>query len=136
MLTEPQTDAALMALDRAVAEAVRDRLAAPAHAHPDAQAITLRQTLTGLTAAQSAAVRAVLGRIDAAQGSPLVVWGPSAQVLAADRFGLSARIAAEPEQALTAVRSGPASSVYLPSKPQPISRRPEPPAPKVTWCCV
>ena len=70
-----------------MAEAVRDRLAAPAQAHPDAQAITLRQTLAGLTAAQSATVRAVLGRIDASQGLPLIVWGPSAQVLAADRFG-------------------------------------------------
>ncbi|PZO04235.1 MAG: hypothetical protein DCF29_10510 [Alphaproteobacteria bacterium] len=106
MLTEPQTDAALTALDRAVAEAVRDRLSAPVQAHPDAQAITLRQTLAGLTAAQSAAVRAVLGRIDAAQGLPLVVWGSSAQVLAADRHGLSARVATDPEQALTAVRSG------------------------------
>ena len=118
MLTEPQTDTALTALDRAVAEAVRDRLAAPAHADQDAQAITLRQNLAGLTAAQSAAVRAVLGRIDAAQGSPLVVWGPSAQVLAADRFGLSARIAAEPEQALTAVRSGSRALLDLtPAKP-------------------
>lgn len=106
MLIEPPTDAALMALDRAVAEAVRDRLTAPPAATPDAQAIALRQTLAGLTPAQSAAVRAVLGRIDAAQGPPLVVWGPAAQTLAADRFGLSARAAAEPEQALAAVRSG------------------------------
>lgn len=106
MLIEPQTDAGLMALDRAVAEAVRDRLDAPPAASPDAQAIALRQMLAGLTPAQSATVRAVLGRIDAAQGPPLVVWGPSAQVLAADRYGLSARVAAEPEQALAAVRSG------------------------------
>lgn len=106
MLTEPQTDAALLALDRAVAEAVRARLEAASHTFPDAEAIALRQTLAGLSPGQSAAVRAVLGRIDAAQGLPLVVWGSSAQVLAADRFGLSARIAAEPEQALAAVRSG------------------------------
>ena len=106
MLIEPQADAALMALDRAVAEAVRDRLDAPPAASPDAQAIALRQTLAGLSPAQSAAVRAVLGRIDASQSLPLVVWGPAAQTLAADRFGLSARVAAEPEQALAAVRSG------------------------------
>jgi len=106
MLTEPQTDAALLALDRAVAEAVRARLEAASHNSSDAQAIALRRTLAGLSPAQSAAVRAVLGRIDSAQGLPLVVWGPSAQVLAADRFGLSARVATDPEQALAAVRSG------------------------------
>ena len=118
MLTEPQTDAVLMALDRAVAEAVRARLEAASHNSSDAQAIALRQTLAGLSPAQSAAVRAVLGRIDAAQGLPLVVWGPSAQVLAADRFGLSARVATEPEQALAAVRSGSRALLDLtPAKP-------------------
>ncbi|WP_374598639.1 hypothetical protein [Brevundimonas sp.] len=118
MLTEPQTDTALLALDRAVAEAVRDRLVAPPAASADTQAISVRQTLAGLTLAQSAAVRAVLGRIDAAQGLPLVVWGSSAQVLAADRFGLSARIAAEPEQALAAVRAGSRALMDLtPAKP-------------------
>jgi hypothetical protein len=106
VLIEPQTDAVLMTLDRAVAEAVRDRLNAPSHASPDTQAIALRQTLSGLSPAQRATVRAVLGRIDAAQGLPLVVWGPAAQTLAADRFGISARVATEPEQALAAVRSG------------------------------
>lgn len=95
-----------MALDKAVAEAVRDRLAAPPAASPDAQAIALRQTLAGLTPAQTAAVRAVLGRIDAAQRPPLVVWGTASQTLAADRYGLTARVATEPEQALAAVRSG------------------------------
>ncbi|MGV9010682.1 hypothetical protein [Brevundimonas sp.] len=118
MLIEPQTDAALMALDRAVAEAVRDRLDAPPPTSPDAQAIALRQTLAGLSPAQSAAVRAVLGRIDATQGPPLVVWGPAAQTLAADRFGLSARIASDPEQALAAVRSGSRALLDLtPAKP-------------------
>ena len=106
MLIEPQTDDALMALDRAIAEAVRERLAAASHSSTDAQAIALRQTLAGLTPTQSAIVRAVLGRIDAMRESSLVVWGPAAQTLAADRFGLSSRVAAEPEQALAAVRSG------------------------------
>ena len=48
----------------------------------------------------------MLGRIDAASGTPLVVWGTASQTLAADRFGLTARAAAEPEQALAAVRDG------------------------------
>ena len=106
MLVEPEPDAERLALDRAVVEAVRARLAAGARSSPDADAIALRETLAGLTAAEAAAARAVLGRIDAASGAPLVVWGAASQVLAADRFGLTARTAAEPEQALAAVRDG------------------------------
>ena len=44
--------------------------------------------------------------MDAASGAPLVVWGSASQTLAADRFGLTARTAAEPEQALASVREG------------------------------
>ena len=36
----------------------------------------------------------------------LIVWGPASQVLAADRYGLVARVAAKPEAALAAVREG------------------------------
>lgn len=106
MLTEPEPDAGMEALDRAVAEAVRARVAAGARARPDAEAIALRATLDGLSPTEAGAVRAVLGRIEAANGAPLVVWGAASQTLAADRFGLTARAAADPEQALAAVRDG------------------------------
>jgi hypothetical protein len=106
MLIEPAADAERLALDRAVAEAVRKRIAAGPRPSPDAEAIALRDVLTGLSPAESAAVQAVRGRIDAATGAPLVVWGSASRSLAADRFGLDARTAAEAEQALAAVRDG------------------------------
>ncbi len=106
MLVEPEADAERLALDRAVAEAVRLRIAAGPRPSPDGDAIALREVVGHLPPASSAAVRAVLGRIDAATGAPLVVWGPASQTLAADRFGLRARTAAEAEQALAAVRDG------------------------------
>lgn len=106
MLVEPPEDAARLALDRALAEAVRARLAAGPRPTPDADAIALREALKGLSAPEVAAARAVLGRLDAATGAPLVVWGAASQVLAADRYGLAARVAAQPEAALKAVRDG------------------------------
>jgi hypothetical protein len=106
MLVEPETDAERLALDLAVTEAVRQRLAAGPRPSPDSDTIALRALLTDLSPAQVATVRAVLGRIDAASGEPLVVWGAASQTLAADRFGLTARTAAAPEQALAAVREG------------------------------
>ena len=105
-LVEPEVDAERLALDRAVAEAVRLRIVAGPRPTPDAAAIALREVLPGLAATEAAAVRAVLGRIDAATGAPLVVWGAASQTLAADRFGLTAPAVAEPEQALAAVRDG------------------------------
>jgi len=106
MLVEPDADLERLSLDRAVAEAVRLRVAAGPRPSPDADAIALRELLKDLSPAAAAAARAVLGRIDAASGVPLVVWGAASQTLAADRFGLTARAAAEPEQALAAVRDG------------------------------
>lgn len=106
MLVEPEADTERLALDRAVAEAVRLRIAAGPRPSPDADAIALRELLKDLSPAAAAAVRAVLGRIDAANGPPLVVWGAASQTLAADRFGLTARTTAEPERALAAVRDG------------------------------
>lgn len=106
MLVEPPEDPARLAQDRAVAEAVRTRMASGGRASPDADAIALREALKGLSPPEAAAVRSVLGRIDAAQGAPLIVWGPASQVLAADRHGLGARVAARPEAALAAVREG------------------------------
>ena len=49
-------------------------------------------------------MRAVLGRLEAADGRPLIASGALSQVLAADRWGLAARPMAEADQALTAVR--------------------------------
>lgn len=106
MLVEPPEDPVRLKLDRAVAQAVRARLAAGPRAAPDAEAIALRAALAGLSPVEIAAARSVLGRMDAHHGAPLIVWGPASQVLAADRFGLSARMAAKPEAALKAVRDG------------------------------
>lgn len=106
MLVEPPEDAARLALDRALTQAVRARLAAGQRPTVDADAIAIREALKGLKAPEIAAARSVLGRLDAATGAPLVVWGPASQVLAADRYGLSARMAAKPEAALKAVRDG------------------------------
>ena len=106
MLVESEQDAERLALDRALANAVRARLAVGARPTPDADAIALRQTLAGEPAAGAAVLRAVLGRIDAGSGAPLVVWGSASQTLAADRYGLTARTAADPDQALAVVRDG------------------------------
>jgi hypothetical protein len=48
MLIEPQADAERLALDRAVAEAVRLRVAAGPRPSPDADAIALREILKDL----------------------------------------------------------------------------------------
>ena len=106
MLVEPPEDAARLALDRALAQAVRARLAAGQRPTVDADAIAIREALKGLKAPEIAAARSVLGRLDAATGAPLIVWGPASQVLAADRYGLAARLAVKPEAALKAVRDG------------------------------
>lgn len=106
MLKEPPEDPARLAQDRALSEAIRTRMNSGPRATPDADAIALRDVLRGLSAPETAAVRSLMGRIDAAQGAPLVVWGPASQVLAADRYGLVARMAAKPETALAAVRKG------------------------------
>jgi hypothetical protein len=106
MLSEPPPDEARLALDRALAQAVQARLAGGPRPTADADAIAQRAVLADLSTAEAAAVRSVLGRIDAAAGAPLVVWGPASQVLAADRYGLVARLAARPDAALQAVRDG------------------------------
>src|SRR5690606_1758574 len=93
MLREPPEDPARLAQDEAVVRAVRARLAGGPRPGPDAEAIALRALLKGLSPAEVAAVRALLGRIDAAHGAPLIVWGPASQVIAADRHGLTARMA-------------------------------------------
>lgn len=106
MLATPEPDPERLALDRAVAEAVRARLAAGPHPTPEVEAIALRRALAGLSPAAAAAARCVLGRLDSASGAALTVWGPASQVLASDRYGLTARMAANPEAALAAARKG------------------------------
>lgn len=106
MLEEPPSDARRLRLDRALAEAARARFEAGSRGRADSDAIALRQAQTALPPEQAAVVRAVLGRLDAATGAPLVVWGGASQTLAADRFGLSFRAAAQAEDALKAVREG------------------------------
>lgn len=106
MLPTPEPDPERQALDRAVAVAVRARLAAGPHPTPEVEAIALRRALAGLTPAEAAAARCVLGRLDSASGTALTVWGPASQVLASDRFGLTVRMAPTPEAALAAARKG------------------------------
>jgi hypothetical protein len=106
MLSVSEPDPGRQALDRAVAEAVRARLAAGPHPTPEVEAIALRRALAGLSPAEAAAARCVLGRLDSSHGAALTVWGPASQVLASDRFGLTARMAASPEAALAAARKG------------------------------
>jgi len=105
-LIEPEADAERLGLDQAIADAVRARLSAGPRPTPDADAIALREILSGRVPAEAAALRAVLGRIDAASGAPLVVWGSASQTLAADRHGLTARTASDPDRALAVVRDG------------------------------
>lgn len=106
MLPTPEPDPERQALDRAVAEAVRSRLAAGPHPTPEVEAIALRRALAGLTPAEAAAARCVLGRLDSASGAALSVWGPASQILASDRFGLTVRMAPTSEAALAAARKG------------------------------
>jgi len=105
LLDEPQADEALLALDRAVVEAVRARVAAGPHGRADVAAIALRGLLAGAAQAEAAAVKALWGRIEAATGPALVTGGGLAQVLATDRYGLGAR-PMTPDDALKAVLAG------------------------------
>ena len=106
MLQEPELDAGRLALDATLAQALAARLAAGLVAAPDVEAIALRQALELTTAANAAILQAVWGRIAARTGSPVTAAGHQAQLLAADRFGLSFRIAADSEAALTEASAG------------------------------
>ena len=106
MLVEPELDAARLALDRALAGALAERIAVGAAGGPDAEAISLRALLAGgIDARQAAVLRAVWGRIDAATGLTLIAT-PAAQALAADRFGLAFRTVADAEAALVEAGKG------------------------------
>lgn len=99
-LQEPEVGAGLIAADRALGEAVRDRLAQPAAA-PDVETLALRQALQGLDGPARAALKAVAGRV-AANRRPVTVAGPAAQLLAADRYGGARNLATTAEAALAA----------------------------------
>ncbi len=107
MLSEPDTDNRLLALDRAVVEAVRTRLQAGARPSPDADAIALRTLLAeGLDRRTATVVKAMLGRIDAAAGGAIVACGPVSAMLAAERYGSAVKPISEADEALNQTRIG------------------------------
>ena len=106
MLVEPPQDPDRTARDAALRSALQARLALGGTGRPDAEALALRALLAGTGRDEAAMLKAVWGRLSAATEGPLVVWGSAAQLLAADRFGLSGRLAAEPDQTLDEARKG------------------------------
>ena len=117
LLDEPEPDDALLALDRALVEAVRARVAAGRRDRADASAIALRQLLDSASPAEAAAVKAVWGRVEVATGPALVVCGGLAQALAVDRYGLGSRPMSA-DDALKAVEAGARAVIDLtPDRP-------------------
>lgn len=107
LLEEPRIDTDRLVLDQALIEALTARLAAGSETAPDASTLALRALLAeAYDEHQAAMLRALWGRIEARGGPALVAAGPAAQVLAADRFGLSALVVADPDAALAQVASG------------------------------
>ena len=95
------------ALDLALAEALKARLDVGGRSGPDAEALALRALLDHTrTVDQAALMQAVWGRIAADTGPVLFAAGPTAHLLAADRFGLPVRTAADPEAALVEAGRG------------------------------
>lgn len=117
MLVEPPEDAERLALDRALVAAARARINAGARGSADADAIALREILRDVPLSERPALRAVLGRIEAATGPALSTCGPLAQALAADRWGLIGRPVAEPDQALLTARQGGRALIDLGPRP-------------------
>ncbi len=107
MLVEPESDDRLLALDRAVVEAVSARLQAGTRTGPDADAIALRALLAeGVDRSSARVVKAVLGRVEAAAGGAIVACGPASAMLAAERFGVTVKVVTEPDEALAQTRVG------------------------------
>jgi hypothetical protein len=107
MLIEPDMDGETAALDAALAEALKARLDAGGRAGPDAEALALRGLLDHTdTVDQAALLKAVWGRIAADTGPVLFAAGPTAHLLAADRFGLPVRTSADAEAALVEAGRG------------------------------
>lgn len=117
MLVEPPEDAERLTLDRALISAARARIAAGARGSADADAIALRELLRDIPASERPALRAVLGRIEAATGPALSTCGPLSQALAADRWGLIGHPTADPDQALAAPRQGGRALIDLGARP-------------------
>lgn len=107
LLEESRVDTDRLKLDHALIEALTARLAAGEDASPDASTLALRSLLAEADDVhQAAMLRALWGRIEAQAGPSLIVAGPAASLLAADRFGLSARAVADPDAALAQVAGG------------------------------
>lgn len=117
MLVEPPEDAERLALDRVLIAAARARIAAGARGSADADAIALREILAEIPATERPALRAVLGRIEAANGPTLAVCGPLSQALAADRWGLIGCPTVEPDQALATAKQGGRALIDLGVRP-------------------
>jgi len=105
LLEQAREDADLTALDRALVEAVRARIAAGPRDRADGSVISLRGLMADAAPAEAAVLKAVWGRVEATTGPGLIVGGGLAQALAADRYGLGARPMAA-DEALKAVEGG------------------------------
>lgn len=117
MLTAPENDPHTLALDKAIADAVVARQAAGARPSPDADAIALRPLLAGLSPTQKAAVRAVMGRMEAGLGRPVAAHGGLSQLLAADRWGPFVRPMPDADHALQAAIEGHRALIDIGNKP-------------------
>lgn len=117
MLEAPSEDPHRLSLDQAIAKAVVDRQAAGPRSGPDADTLALRHILKDLHPTQRAAVRAVLGRMEAGLGRPIMACGGVSQLLAADRWGPFARPLAEAEQAIEAAQLGARVLVDIGTRP-------------------
>jgi len=117
MLVEPTPDAALAALDRCVAKAVRARLAAGGHAAPDAEAIALRALLTDASPPEATVLKALLGRIATGAGLRVVAAGPAARLLGVDRWGEGVAPVVDPEAALTRAAAGALAVIDVGDRP-------------------
>ena len=107
LLEEPKVDTDRLVLDQALIEALTARLADAPDVSPDAATLALRALLAEADDVhQAAMLRALWGRIDAHTGPALVASGPAAQLLAADRFGMSVRAVADADAALVQAASG------------------------------
>jgi hypothetical protein len=105
LLEEPQDDAVLSGLDRAVVEAVRARIAAGPRDRFDGGVLALRDLTADVGPVERSALKALWGRIEAATGPSLVTCGGLALALATDRYGLGARPLSA-DDALRAVEGG------------------------------
>jgi len=107
ILEEPRVDTDRLVLDQALVEALTARLAIGSEASPDASTLALRALLAEADDGhQAAMLRALWGRIDARTGPAIVATGPAAQVMAADRFGLSVQAVVDADAALLRATGG------------------------------